>query len=232
MNGVSFDVYRGETLGLVGESGSGKTTLGRALLQLVEPQAGEIRYGGQHLAQLRGDELTRFRKNAQIVFQDPYSSLNPSMTAGSALEEPLRVHEPALGPAQRKQRVMDLLQKVQLLPEHYQRYPHEFSGGQRQRLVIARALICRPECVVCDESVSALDLSVQAQVLNLLNDLKNEFGFTCIFISHDLAVVQYISDRIIVMKKGVIEEIGAATQVYQHPSSPYTRELLAAMPSL
>lgn len=232
VSGVSFEVHQGETLGLVGESGCGKSTLGRALLGLVKPRAGKILYKGEDLATIHGKALKRFRRNVQIVFQDPYSSLNPSLTAGSALEEPLRIHEPTLTQVQREQRVRDLLQKVQLSPEHYHRYPHEFSGGQRQRLVIARALICQPEFIACDESVSALDLSVQAQVLNLLNELKDEFGFTCLFISHDLAVVQYISDRIIVMHKGAIEEIGPSAQVYRHPASPYTRQLLAAMPSL
>ncbi|MEO8584398.1 MAG: ABC transporter ATP-binding protein [Flavitalea sp.] len=227
---VSFEVYKGETLGLVGESGCGKTTLGRALLRLIEPTAGSIEYEEKNLLHLTPHELKKFRKNIQIIFQDPYSSLNPSMTIGSAIEETLVIHSRQLNRHQRKDKVMELLSKVNLDPGHYYRYPHEFSGGQRQRIVIARALAVQPSFIVCDESVSALDVSVQAQVLNLLNDLKQEFGFSTIFISHDLSVVKYISDRIMVMQKGRLVEIGAAQQVYENPRAEYTRKLLKSLP--
>lgn len=230
VNDVSFEVYKGETLGLVGESGCGKTTLGRSLLRLIEPTGGTILYNGMDLTATKRDNLKQLRKDIQIVFQDPYSSLNPRITIGHAIAEPMRVHGILPTAGQRKDRVMELLQKVDLKPEHFYRYPHEFSGGQRQRIVIARALSLSPEFIVCDESVSALDVSVQAQVLNLLNDLKREFGFTTIFISHDLSVVRYISDRIMVMNKGSIEEMGDAEQVYLHPQSAYTKQLIASIP--
>lgn len=232
VNNVSFDVLAGETLGLVGESGCGKSTLGRALLRLIEPTSGTVHFKGKELVHMPQSELKQLRKDMQIIFQDPYSSLNPRMTIGDAIAEPLKVHRIGKNEAERKEMVMDLLQKVNLLPEHYYRYPHAFSGGQRQRIVIARALALQPSFVICDESVSALDVSVQAQVLNLLNDLKKTFGFTAIFISHDLSVVKYISDRIMVMNKGRIEETGNAEQIYHHPQSSYTQRLIEAIPKL
>jgi len=227
---VSFDVYKQETLGLVGESGCGKTTLGRTLLRLIEPTAGKIIYNGVELTAKKREDLRSLRKDIQIVFQDPYSSLNPRLTIGSAIAEPLKVHGILSNDKTRKDKVVELLEKVDLKAEHFNRYPHEFSGGQRQRIVIARALVLNPSFIVCDESVSALDVSVQAQVLNLLNDLKREFGFTVIFISHDLSVVRYISDRIMVMNTGKIEETGVADEVYFHPKSAYTQRLIASIP--
>ncbi|MEO6612836.1 MAG: ABC transporter ATP-binding protein [Chitinophagaceae bacterium] len=227
---VSFEVYNGETLGLVGESGCGKTTLGRALLRLIEPTAGKIIYNGIDLTAKKRDELVSLRKDLQIVFQDPYSSLNPRITIGAAIAEPMKVHGSAATDKQRKEKVTALLEKVNLKAEHFNRYPHEFSGGQRQRVVIARALALNPSFIVCDESVSALDVSVQAQVLNLLNDLRKEFGFTIIFISHDLSVVRYISDRIMVMNKGKIVESGPADAIYFTPQSAYTQKLIASIP--
>ncbi len=230
VDNVSFDVYEGETLGLVGESGCGKSTLGRAILRLIKPTSGSIHYKGLDLLHTAPKTLKSLRKDIQIIFQDPYSSLNPRMTIGDAIAEPLQVHRLCKTKKERKDKVIALLKKVNLTPEHYHRYPHELSGGQRQRIVIARALALQPSFIICDESVSALDVSVQAQVLNLLNDLKKEFGFTAIFISHDLSVVRYISDRIMVMNKGRIEEIGSAEQVYNHPKTEYTRNLITSIP--
>ena len=227
---VSFEIIEGETMGLVGESGCGKTTLGRTLLRLIEPTAGKILFNGTDLAATKKEDLGLLRKEIQIVFQDPYSSLNPRLTIGSAIAEPLKVHGLFENDKTRKQKVVELLEKVDLRPEHFNRYPHEFSGGQRQRIVIARALALNPSFIVCDECVSALDVSVQAQVLNLLNELKREFGFTIIFISHDLSVVRYISDRIMVMNKGKIVETGFADEIYRNPKSSYTQKLIAAIP--
>jgi len=227
---VSFDVYPGETLGLVGESGCGKTTLGRAILRLTEPDSGSVVFEGEELTTLGQQALRRKRTSMQIIFQDPYSSLNPRITAGEAILEPMLVHGLADTRREGRGKVMELLERVGLPGEHYNRYPHQFSGGQRQRICIARALALNPRFIVCDESVSALDVSVQAQVLNLLNDLKRDFGFTYIFISHDLSVVKFMSDRMVVMKQGKIVESGEADSVYRNPSSGYTRELIEAIP--
>ncbi|HEY5369254.1 MAG TPA: ABC transporter ATP-binding protein [Hanamia sp.] len=229
---VSFTIDKGETVGLVGESGCGKTTLGRSLIRLIEPTSGNIYFNGKNIADIAADELRKMRKDIQIIFQDPYGSLNPRITIGEAINEPMKIHSILPSKKQRKEKIIELLEKVDLKPEYFNRYPHEFSGGQRQRICIARALSLNPDSIICDESVSALDVSVQAQVLNLLNDLKAELGFTCIFISHDLGVVHYISDRIIVMNKGKIEESGSADEIYFHPKNEYTQRLIAAIPKV
>lgn len=228
---VSFDVYEGETLGLVGESGCGKTTLGRSILKLAEGVSGEILYWGQNLVNMPEKEFRKYRSNMQIIFQDPYSSLNPRITIGDAIMEPMKFHHILNSDKERKDKVLELLKKVGLEAKHYNRYPHEFSGGQRQRICIARALGLNPKFIICDESVSALDVSVQAQVLNLLNDLKAEFKFTYIFISHDLSVVKFMSDRMVVMRKGKIEEMGDADEIYRNPKSDYTRQLISSIPT-
>lgn len=228
---VSFDLYRGETLGLVGESGCGKSTLGQALLQLIARSGGEVLYDGVSLDQMSAAERKALRLKMQIVFQDPYSSLNPRITIGDAIAEPLKVHK-FHGAGRIAARTMELMQQVGLSPDWYGRYPHELSGGQRQRVCIARALIVEPELVVCDESVSALDVSVQAQVLNLLNDLKREYGYTYLFITHDLSVVKFLSDRIMVMRQGKLVEMAPADELYAHPQQEYTRTLIDALPRL
>jgi len=228
VDGVSFTVKKGETLGLVGESGCGKSTTGKAILQLNRPTAGSVEFEGTDLTQVKGRSLRQFRRRMQMIFQDPYASLNPRMSVGSIVSEPLTIHGLAKG--QRKERVEELLQTVGLNPYFSSRYPHEFSGGQRQRIGIARALAVEPEFIVCDEPVSALDVSIQAQIINLLQDLQEEFGLTYLFIAHDLSVVRHISDRVAVMYLGHIMEITDRDQIFENPLHPYTKALLSAVP--
>lgn len=229
VDGITFDIKRGETLGLVGESGCGKSTAGRTILQLLQPTGGQVLFNGEDLTKLGKSELRQSRRNMQMIFQDPYSSLNPRMTVGNIISEPLVIH--GLGnSASRKDRVQELLKVVGLNPYFINRYPHEFSGGQRQRIGIARALATNPSFIVADEPISALDVSIQAQVVNLLDDLKSEMGLTYLFIAHDLSMVRYISDRVAVMYLGRIVEMGARDEVYDHPLHPYTQALLSAIP--
>ncbi|MFP4844646.1 ABC transporter ATP-binding protein [Winogradskyella sp. PE311] len=227
---VSFKVYPGETVGLVGESGCGKSTLGSAILQLDKATEGIIKYKGQDITNINTSELRALRKDIQIIFQDPFASLNPRLTVGNCIIEPMQVHKIGVSYIDRKKEVMDILDKVGLSSEDFYKYPHEFSGGQRQRIGIARTIALKPQLIICDESVSALDISVQAQVLNLLNDLKEQFGFTYIFISHDLAVVKYMADQLLVMNKGKIEELGEADDIYSSPKKTYTKKLIHAIP--
>jgi oligopeptide transport system ATP-binding protein len=229
VDGVSFDIVRGETLGLVGESGCGKSTTGRAILQLYRPTAGEVYFEGQDLIALKGESLRRMRRRMQMIFQDPYASLNPRMTVGDIIGEPLTVHNISKG-KERRERVQELLQVVGLNPYFVNRYPHEFSGGQRQRIGVARALAVHPDFIICDEPISALDVSIQAQIINLLEDLQEEFDLTYLFIAHDLSVVRHISDRIAVMYLGKIVELTTRFELYDDPKHPYTQALLSAVP--
>ena len=227
---VSFTIEAGETVGLVGESGSGKTTVGRAILRLLEPTAGEIRFDGCDITNASDHELRPLRKQMQMVFQDPFGSLNPRMTIASIVGEALKIHFPQMDRDARRDRIAELLRRVDLKPEHMNRYPHEFSGGQRQRIGIARALAVEPKFIVCDEPVSALDVSVQAAIINLMQDLQEQYRLTYLFIAHDLAVVEHISDRVLVMTEGKIVEAASAEDIYSQPQHAYTQKLIAAVP--
>lgn len=228
---VSLTIRRGETLGLVGESGCGKSTLGRSLIRLYEPSAGSIQFNGKDFLKLSGEDLRKSRKNIQMIFQDPYASLDPRMTVGQIIEQPFVIHN-ILAPKEREDRVKELLQLVGLRPSHINRYPHEFSGGQRQRISIARAIALNPELIICDEPVSALDVSIQAQILNLLKDIQAKLNLTYIFISHDLSVIEHVCDRIAVMYLGRIVEIAERDELYANPQHPYTKALLASIPAI
>ena len=232
LDDVSLQIAKGSTLGLVGESGSGKTTLGRVLVRLQDPTSGSAFYDGQEITSLVGSALRPYRKKIQMVFQDPYNSLNPRLRIGTILAEPLEIHFPQMSVADRSARVAELLKLVGLDPTHARRFPHEFSGGQRQRIGIARALAVEPEFIICDEPVSALDVSVQAQIVNLLMDLQDQFGLTYLFIAHDLAVIEHVSDQVAVLEHGKLVEEGTADQITRHPSHPYTQRLLASVPAL
>ncbi len=230
VDGVSFEVRRGETLGIVGETGSGKSTTARLVMRLLDATSGQVRFEGKDITRLRGAPLKAVRREMQMIFQDPYSSLNPRKTVGSIVAEPFAIHGLEGDRAQRRRRVQGLLETVGMSPEHYNRYPHEFSGGQRQRIGVARALALEPKLLIADEPVSALDVSIQAQVLNLLRELQRRLGLTLLFISHDLSVVRYMCDRIAVMLEGKIVELGPGEQIFSAPTHPYTRELLASVP--
>ncbi|MCW2500792.1 MAG: peptide transporter ATP-binding protein, partial [Frankiales bacterium] len=230
VDGVSFDLHRGETLGVVGESGCGKSTLARLVMALERPTAGHVFFEGVDIFKLRGKALREMRRNIQIVLQDPYTSLNPRLTVGDIVGEPFEIHREVAPKGSRRQKVQELLDVVGLNPEHINRYPHQFSGGQRQRIGIARGLALRPKVIICDEPVSALDVSVQAQVINLLEKLQDDFGLSYMFIAHDLSVVRHIADRVAVMYLGNVVEIGDEDQIYSHPTHPYTQALLSAVP--
>jgi len=230
VDGISFSIKPGETMGLVGESGCGKSTTGRAILQLYRPTDGHVFFKSEDLTELKGEGLRRMRRQMQMIFQDPYASLNPRMTVGNIIGEPLEVHNIYSSKAERRERVQELLRVVGLNPYFVNRYPHEFSGGQRQRIGVARALAVNPEFIVCDEPISALDVSIQAQIINMLEDLQGEFGLTYLFIAHDLSVVRHISDRIAVMYLGKLAELADRDELYEHPMHPYTQALLSAVP--
>src|SRR5437868_7652845 len=230
VDGISFDLHRGETLGIVGESGCGKSTLAKVLMALERPTSGSVKINGQEIARARGAKLKRMRRNIQMVMQDPYTSLNPRMTVGEIIGEPFDIHTEVAPKSGRRQKVQELLEVVGLNPDHINRYPHQFSGGQRQRIGIARGLALQPEIIVCDEPVSALDVSIQAQVINLLARLQSEFNLAYIFIAHDLSVVRHISDRVGVMYLGKMVELGRDAEIYERPAHPYTQALLSAVP--